>query len=70
MGSKFSITIVLIKRLAIESIIKTPYVSTLIDANKDVFLNQGCFPEVLKLKLQEGTMPKSSPASRCSGKDL
>lgn len=39
-------------------------VTDFVQSNKDVFYNQGTFPEVLSLKLKDGAVAKSSPARR------
>ncbi|XP_054290015.1 uncharacterized protein K02A2.6-like [Macrosteles quadrilineatus] len=67
-GLNSSIAMGLIKRISIDAVSKIPDVQTLVEENKDVFVNQGCFPEVLKLKLKEGAVPRSSPARRIPNK--
>lgn len=67
-GLYSSVALGLICRDSVNAIDKIPDVNTLIEQNKEVFYNQGCFPDILKLRLKEGAISKSSPARRVPNK--
>lgn len=66
LGLSSSIELKLITRQSYIEVLQpsVPDLPTLIKQNQDVFLNQGCFPDILKLKLANGATPVSCPARR------